>query len=428
MKIKVQGVLPVIASLGLSLGLLTNCSKKDDDSETEDDTTTATSTGSSTTATVNNPGTIMLSLDTAMGTAIQTSAASLRLGVDNFTASTDCKDSGTPTVDESNADYNEYFWKCQFLRVPDGPDTVRGGIVRPKQVLCGVGKALTAGTFKADGTEYSFKMSIDPDCWGQQFVDMVKAEMPQYVNASTGYVELDSKVTGYTKGSIPTTFTSNTEWDNAFKVAWGFSADNTTTYTVLVKNDSTTTAASILDQSTGKIDVVFAVSVTKGATGKATLRYEGRFPNTGDGEMSSNTNYGSRHVTAMVEGSYSDTAGFSSYDKAYGTSLEIGNSASGTNSGTITSYGYKVRSFYSVENFNTIAWNGSGATITSVGTPSVDQPAGSLSGAPDGLKFTASTSQMPGFLHDKSSTDYTGSASWHKSQGPLAFTSVVIGN
>jgi len=89
-----------------------------------------------------------------------------------------------------------------------------------------------------------------------------------------------------------------------------------------------------------------------------------------------------------------------------------------------------VRIFYATSGFNTVYWSGTGLpTLTSVGSsPVSDQPAGSLAAAPTDLKFTATATQMAGFMHDRSSTSYTDAAAWHKASGSLAFDSVVLGD
>ena len=199
---------------------------------------------------------------------------------------------------------------------------------------------------------------------------------------------------------------------------------------MLFKDSDDTLAASILnsDENEDAKISLFAISLAT-EDDVTTLRYEGRFPNEGVGETSSNSNYGSRHVRAMSQGKYKEGEGFTSFSSGAGMSMEMSNNTSDSDgSGVIDSFSYRVKGFFANdENFYTVNYSGSGATIASVSSPT-EYPTDSLSSMPDALEFKGSSDQSLGFIHDQTDANYTDSASWHKSNGPLAFDGVEYGD
>jgi hypothetical protein len=369
------------------------------------------------------PGALMTTLDTAVDSALTDDDTELA----GFDADEECKSSGTPTEANSSAlDYEEIWWKCQFMKVPNGPDTVRGGLQRAKQLVCSLDKHMAAGEFAINGTEYTVDMVLDEECWGESFAEMVAEEYPDLVNED-GFVVAETKVTGYPKALIPEGMTDSDDWNAAFEFEFGLSDDETVNYKMLFTESDDVVAASILSEEEDAYPEVFAVSLTFDGD-DATLRYEGRFPNAGEGEMSQNENYGSRHVKAMSQGEYAGEGAFKTYDMAAGFSMEISNSATG-GEGPITSYSYRVKTFFSDADvdFATVKYEGSGASDLTVGSPD-EYPTGSADDMPEELEFTASEAQMLGFIHDQSTDEYTQSDDWHKANGPLDFELPELGD
>ena len=101
-------------------GSLSNCSKTDDGEEDE-----GTAAGASE---IQNPGVVMLTLDTALDSALKKPASGLRLAVSNFDPATDCRESGVPAATlESSTDYESIFGNANLCECPMVPTPSVGG-------------------------------------------------------------------------------------------------------------------------------------------------------------------------------------------------------------------------------------------------------------------------------------------------------------
>lgn len=405
-----------IVALSLFAGFAACKKESDDDADAETTTApVATETTTDDEEQVVQPGAVLLTLDNAMGSIAfegQAASAGLRLA-DNTWTDEHCEETGNATKEAYEGE-EDVVWGCLLAVKTDGPDTPRGGVNRVKQIACTIDKAITAGTLTIDGEPHSFKGVIDDECWGADFAAMAAAELPTLVNAD-GKAEVDMTVTGHT--TIPDGWSDvATEWGMAYEIVFGFSADDVTTYKMLLRQDDNFVGASIMSSSTDSDSVeVFAMSIEGlgGADDLANFRYEGRFPYAAWGDGSG---YGSRHVRVLVSGAYAGLGGFSRVDSGRG--YEAGMYGS---DGTATLQSGKVSTFV--------------ADSTGIGTKvfQVDA-AGAPSGSPseDGVAgindftYEGSAAELASFLVTEVAA-FTDAAAWHAAQGPLGYDAVEIG-
>jgi hypothetical protein len=204
-----------------------------------------------------------------------------------------------------------------------------------------------------------------------------------------------------------------TKWDTALEMQFDEVLDNKK-YTVLFNQTDGAVAASVLDDP-GTDDSeeagIFAFAMTY-VGNKATLRYEGRFP---EGSESS------RHVRLMVAGDYTGLGGFSALDSGSGASADYCNIGSDYCSDTESERIADVRifvknsdGFYGKEYHGPLgsveetqsSWTGSGA-------------------APTSMDF-GDTAADHVFLISDDIGGYTKSAAWHAANGALDFTTVTF--
>lgn len=389
------------------------CSKKDDSSDTEEAAANAP-----------KPGALMVTMDTAMGSigfAGQSAAASLNLIGDSYDAdwTTDawqlahCKPRGGAVLEAYQSD-RPVAWGCLLAVKTDGPDTPRGGTGRIVSVSCAMDKAISAGSVAVDGQEHSFKLAIDEECWGADFVAMAKEQLPQLVNAATGNPEVDAKMTAYTEA--PSSWTSvQSKWKSAYDIVFGFGDGTSMEYKMLLYSDSTTMAASILSTSTDSEKIeTFAMSLTNLASGDAEFRYEGRFPYGKNGDDT----YGSNHTRVVVSGPYKDGT-FTKITSGEGYEAAMYGDKS---TGAITSG--QVKTFKA--NSDGIGTIDFPLDVTGVLNGSSSAAWGGTTGSsPNVYSYTSTDDQKASVL----TTDvkaFTGGADWHKANGPLSYTSAVI--
>lgn len=391
--------------------LVLACSKKDKD---DDDSPTAATPPVSNTSTDKQdavrPGAVITTLDKAMGSIAFAGQAGSSLRLTGDWASEHCEAEGNATK-AAYEGQDDVLWGCLLSTATDGPDTPRGGLTRVKQIACSIDRALASGDLVIDDTAHEFKAAIDEECWGADFAAMVAEEMPELVNAATGDAEVDLTVTGYT--SVPATWSDTpSDWDTAVEIVFGFSEDDTMTYKLLLVQGDDGVAAQILSIDTSRTEV-FAMAITKtgGAEDQHDFRYEGRFP---FGQFGDST-FGSRHVRVLVTGPYAGGGGFTRIDSGSGYEADaFGSDASTVTNSWVTSF------MADTTGLGAKRWNldAAGAVSGAATTYGV---------ANNTFAYTGAATELPAFL-TTSIAAFTSSDAWFKSNGPLDFKSVVIGD
>lgn len=389
-----------------SLVVVAGCSKKDETSTTNEQ------------AEATKPGTIMLALDSAMGSiAFGDAAASLALVAEDYDADwttnawqkEHCKPVGGAVLDNQT---DATRWGCLLAVKTDGPDTPRGGTARIVSLACSVDEALSAGNMVTDGEEHTFKMELNEKCWGKQFAKMAADYLPDQVNAN-GFAEVEATVTGHT--TPPSSWSDAPEqWSAAYDILWKLDGE-TSRYQLLLKNDTDGMAASILREDSDKgVKEIFAMAITDNGDDTSTFRYEGRFPFAEHGDGSG---YGSSHTRVVVTGPFADGA-FTAITSGSGYEASM----YGADGGTALQSG-QIRTFVANE-------EGLGTKSFSL---SVD---GSLSSAgngewegtgdsPNDYSYSGSAAEKASVLTPEVA-DFSDGAAWHKANGPLSYSKAEI--
>lgn len=418
MKLKKQNLQN--AGLVLAMGAAFACGKKKDDPVATPETA-ASPSASPEAPTPVKPGSVMLSLDGAMGSiAFGGQSASLALDGQSYDAdwTTDpwklahCKPVGGATLENQSAPTR---WGCLLAVKTDGPDTPRGGTARIVSVACSVDAAVAAGNAKVDGAEHKFKMPLDEACWGKDFAKMAAEYLPSAVNAATGFAEVDATVTGYT--DIPASWTSVADkWDAAYDVVWSLGDGVTSRYQMLLAADDTTMAASILRKDSDKDDAeIFAMAIEQAADGTAKFRYEGRFPY---GKHGDGSGYGSSHTRLIVSGPFKNgtfekVTGGEGYEASmYGTGSTdtISNGAVKTfkaNSDGIGTKEFHLTADGSVTGNAETAWGGTTGS------------------SPDDYTYEGTAAEKAVVLTTLVAP-WSSGAQWHKANGPLSYETAAI--